>query len=222
MFAPGILRVVEGEEVDWASIWSLARLVVAEVCDAALVAALVVYVWLDHVISRGKPDAVVLEAILLGARPRIEVRIEVAVDSHLVAISDFRIWEGKICNYGGRYNRQIWISISVHDEKMDLTRIWHYLYGSGIMFTYGSWAWSWRRCLICEGALSIDFDWCKATGSGGGGGCLGVDALCRCDALGAVGAAAWEYSCCAAGRDCRSYDLQFTLSPFIRNFELIF
>lgn len=111
---------------------------VAEVCDAAFVAALVVYVWLDHVISRGKPDVVVLEAILLGARPRIEVRIEVAVDSHLVAISDFRIWEGKICNYGGRYNRQIWIFISVHDEKMDLTRIWHYLYGSGIMFTYGS------------------------------------------------------------------------------------
>lgn len=69
---------------------------VAEVCDAALVAALVVCVWLDHVISRGKPDAVVPEAILLGARPRIEVRIEVAVDSHLVAISDFRIWKGKI------------------------------------------------------------------------------------------------------------------------------
>lgn len=96
VFAPGISRVVEGEEVDWASIWSLARPVVAEVCDAALVAALVVCVWLDHVISRGKPDAVVPEAILLGARPRIEVRIEVAVDSHLVAISDFRIWEGKI------------------------------------------------------------------------------------------------------------------------------
>lgn len=50
-------------------------------------------------ISRGGPDAVVLEAILLGARARIEARIEVAVDSHLAAISDFRIWEGKICNW---------------------------------------------------------------------------------------------------------------------------
>lgn len=42
-------------------------------------------------ISRGKPDAVVLEAIPLGARARTGARIEVAVDSHLAVISDFRI-----------------------------------------------------------------------------------------------------------------------------------
>lgn len=42
MFVPGISRVVEDEEVDWASIGSVARLVVAEVCDAVVAAAPVV------------------------------------------------------------------------------------------------------------------------------------------------------------------------------------